>query len=123
MKRLRHEIQISDDWCFEIDWKKRWGFGFLIAPAAIHFRVWRLWLSLVNEGYLRMTDDLIKNQDVWFREKIYKGKASVFQTRFNPKTAQPTQREADGAFCTCKSSTEYEKVGVWLCGFCHHPRR
>jgi hypothetical protein len=30
---------------------------------------------------------------------------------------------ADGGYCTCNSSTEYLKDGVWLCGFCRCPRR
>lgn len=62
MRKFHYENQLSKEWCFEIDLKKRWGFGFLIAPAAIHFRVWRLWFSLVHEGYLYITDDLIKAQ-------------------------------------------------------------
>ncbi len=95
MRKFHYENQLSKEWCFEIDFKKRWSFGFLVAPAAIHFRMWRLWFSLVHEGYLHITDDLIKNQDVWYRERIYKGETHVIQTRFNPKTAQPTKRAPD----------------------------
>lgn len=60
MKKLI-EWQISEDWLFEVVLGgKKHMFGFLIAPAAIHFRCFKLRLVLMNEGYLYLNDEVIK---------------------------------------------------------------
>jgi len=92
MKRLfNHQFQLSPEWCFEIDWKTSYAFGFLIAPAAIHFRIWRLWFSLVNEGYLYAVDGALK-RDFWWREKIYEGSSdNLMWMKY-----RPTKHRKDG---------------------------
>lgn len=60
MKR-KYYFELSEDWTFEIDLKcpvKR--FGFLFAPAAIHFRIGGVWLSLINTAHLYLADKLLK---------------------------------------------------------------
>jgi hypothetical protein len=60
--RKKYEIQLSRDWLIEINLRGLRRFGFLLVPAAIHLRLGTLWISLVNEAVLHLSDRLCKYQ-------------------------------------------------------------